>query len=388
MIELSPLARQALMKFLPNALNVDNRNDFSEIIYDELEENLYFKKDILLFFLKKHGIEPVTMDIYEDESDILSPPLVLNIEEVRKVVDKNLLNKLRSYELEIFGIGENFVEGNDEGIDSVNLSRIETLFDLIVSHNLTSNKLPSEEEKEITSLEDETFYLPLRLIIDGKPCSFFIGDAKNFFMEQLNEIGNHHLSLIMPYQKDETYYINENEERVKTSKLVFEKEEHSEEYYYKMCYHMVDKVNELVMRYNDSIPDNFIHTETFYKKKLDIFARIVMIKNINVAKNIPIKRLLKTLDENFREYGRDFFDNPLSDMSGEIMDSLDLKLLELENEYRKNEDLRAKGIALFADKKKKTSFIYEDVLDEDEELEENNEIDDSDFMSSFDELYD
>lgn len=151
---------------------------------------------------------------------------------------------------------------------------------------------------------------------------------------------------------------------------------------------MVDKVNELVMRYNDSIPDNFIHTETFYKKKLDIFARIVMIKNINVAKNIPIKRLLKTLDENFREYGRDFFDNPLSDMSGEIMDSLDLKLLELENEYRKNEALRAKGIALFADKKKKTSFIYEDVLDEDEELEENNEIDDSDFMSSFDELYD
>lgn len=385
MEELSPLARQALMRFLPQALNSKNRNEFSQTIYDELEENIYFKKDILLFFLKKHGIKPVTMDVEEDS--VLSPPLVLNIEEVRSVVKKNLLKELRTYELEIFGVGEDYVEANDEGIDAINLYRIETLFDLVVAHNLMSNTVPSEDEKEITSLEDETFYLPLRLMLDNKPCSFFIGDAKNFFMEQLNEIGNHHLSLIMPYQKEEIYSINEDGEEVKTSRLVFDKEEHSEECYYKMCYHMVDKINDLVIRYNRTIPDNFIHTEAFYKDKIDIFSRIVMIKDINVAKNIPIKKLLSTLEENFREYGRDFFDDPLSDMSGEIMDSLDLKLVELENEYKENKALREKGVALFADKKKKTSFIYDDVID-DEDVEKDNEVEDGDFMSSFDELYD
>ena len=173
MEELSPLARQALMRFLPQALNSKNRNEFSQIIYDELEENIYFKKDILLFFLKKHGIKPVTMDIEEDS--VLSPPLILNIEEVRSVVEKNLLKELRTYELEIFGVGEDYVEANDEGIDAINLYRIETLFDLVVAHNLMSNTVPSEDEKEITSLEDETFYLPLRLMLDNKPCSFFIG---------------------------------------------------------------------------------------------------------------------------------------------------------------------------------------------------------------------
>jgi hypothetical protein len=385
MKELSPLARQALMRFLPSALNAKDRNEFSQIIYDELEENIYFKKDILLFFLKKHNIDAFTMEIY-DEDSVLSPPLVLNIEEVKLVANKGLLKELRNYELEIFGVGEDFVEANDEGIDAVNLNRIDTLFDLIVSHNLMSNNIPSEDEKEITSLEDETFYLPLRLIFNGKPCTFFIGDAKNFFMEQLNEIANNHLSLIMPYQKEESYYINEDDEEVKTSTLSFMKEEHSEDAYYKMCYQMIDKVNDLVDRHNRSIPDDFIHTEIFYKEKLDIFSNIVMIKNINVAKNIPVKKLLSTLNDNFTEYGRDFFDEPLSDMAGEIMDFLDLKLVELENEYKENKVLKEKGIALFADKKKKTTFIYDDIVVEEES--EENDMDDESFMSVLDELYD
>lgn len=53
MEELSPLARQALMRFLPQALNSKNRNEFSQIIYDELEENIYFKKRYSTFLFEE-----------------------------------------------------------------------------------------------------------------------------------------------------------------------------------------------------------------------------------------------------------------------------------------------------------------------------------------------
>jgi hypothetical protein len=389
MLKLSPLVRQALMKHLPKALVARNRNEFSEIIYDELEENIYFKKDILLFFLKKHNIKTVTLEVYEDENnDIIQPPLVLNIEEVREVVNNGLLRELRQYELEIFGVGEDFVEANEDGIDAINLLRINTLFDLIVSHALMSNKIPSEDEKEMTSLENETFYLPLRIILDNKPCTFFIGDAKNFFMEQLNEIASHHLSLIMPFQKESTYYLNDEDEEVKQSYLVFEKEAHSEESYYQMCYYMIDKINEVVNKFNNSIPDNFIHTEIFFKEELDIFTKIVMIKDINVAKNIPIKKLLSTLNNNFIEYERDFFDDPLSDMAEEVMDYLDIKRQELDDIFKKEKILKEQGISFISDKRKKTNIIYNDEINDDEYDIEKKEYSNGYIMTSLDELYD
>jgi hypothetical protein len=68
------------------------------------------------------------------------------------------------------------------------------------------------------------------------------------------------------------------------------------------------------------------------------------------------------------------------------MDFLDLKLVELENEYKENKVLKEKGIALFADKKKKTTFVYDDVVVEEESKE--NDMDDESFMSVLDELYD
>jgi hypothetical protein len=377
------------MKHLPKALVARNRNEFSEIIYDELEENIYFKKDILLFFLKKHNIKTVTLEVYEDENnDIIQPPLVLNIEEVREVVNNGLLRELRQYELEIFGVGEDFVEANEDGIDAINLLRINTLFDLIVSHALMSNKIPSEDEKEMTSLENETFYLPLRIILDNKPCTFFIGDAKNFFMEQLNEIASHHLSLIMPFQKESTYYLNDEDEEVKQSYLVFEKEAHSEESYYQMCYYMIDKINEVVNKFNNSIPDNFIHTEIFFKEELDIFTKIVMIKDINVAKNIPIKKLLSTLNNNFIEYERDFFDDPLSDMAEEVMDYLDIKRQELDDIFKKEKILKEQGISFISDKRKKTNIIYNDEINDDEYDIEKKEYSNGYIMTSLDELYD
>lgn len=391
MLNLSPLVRQVLMKHLPKALVAKNRNEFSEIIYDELEENIYFKKDLLLFFLKKHNIKTVTLEVYEDEnSDIIHPPLVLNIEEVREVVNKGLLSELRQYEIEIFGVGEDFVEANDDGIDAINLARVSTLFDLIVAHNLMSNKIPSEDEKEITSLENETFYLPLRIMLEGKPCTFFIGDAKNFFIEQLNEIANHHLSLIMPYQKEATYYLNDEDEEIKQSYLVFEKEEHSEESYYQMCYYMIDKINEVVNKFNNSIPDDFMHTETFFKEELGIFTKIVMIKNINIAKKVPIKKLLSTLNNNFIEYERDFFDDPLSDMAEEVMDYLDLKRQELDDIFKNEKILKEQGISFINDKRKKTKIIYDDEInDADDEYDiDEKEYKDGYIMTSFDELYD
>lgn len=383
-MELTPLVRQALIRFLPQALNAKDRKEFSQIIYDELEENTFFKKDILLFFLKKHNIEPFKVEPLPDEyNDILYLPSTLLTDEVRAVKEKGLLKKLREYELEIFGVGEDFIETNEDGIESINLCRIETLFDLIVAHNLMSNKIPSEDEKEIVSIEDETFYLPLRIMLDDKPCTFFIGDARNLFLDKLNEIGNYHLSLIMPYQKEDRYYLDEDDEEVKSSILVFDKEEHSEESYFKMCYYMVDKINEMIEHVIKTIPDNFIYTDTFYKDEIDIFKKMVMIKNINVTKEIPVKSLLKTLNNNFTEYTLDFFDNSLSDIAEEMINFLDVKLFELEKKYNDDKKLKEQGIALFDDKKKQNRIFYENFVENEYIEYENN-----DFNNLFDELYD
>lgn len=359
-MNLSPLARRALMKTLPKALNAKSRDDFLRIIYDELEENNYFKKDILNFFLKSKGINA---SIDEEAEEMNLPSVVLNYHEIIEIKKTGLLSELRRYELEIFGIGEDFIEANDEGIDTINLYRINTLFELIVAHNLMSDLIPTEEEKEITSLENESFFIPMRMMWKEKPCTLIICDSKFFLIEKLIEIGNDHLSRIMPHRVEDKYHLDENDDIITNTHIIFEKEEHSKKIYYDMVYNMVSIINEMVENNQNIIPEDFLYTETLFKSNIDIYSKIIMIKNIEISKKIDLKKLTSTLERDFKKYPSEYFDNIIPILSEELMDSLDEKIANIELKLTREKELREKGVALISDKIDNSNIIFQSSID-------------------------
>lgn len=365
--QLRPVIMQSLMKLCPDALSAKNREEYLSIIYDKLDDDVFLKKKMLYFFINKNNLRMKEDDYLLDNNE---SHVVLTTFEVDAIKENNLLKDIREFELELFGFGEDYIEGNDDGIDVLNLTKVDSLFDVIVAHLLQIGMKPSEEESEIISVEKESFYTPLRTMYCGKPSTVFVGDTVSFFSSLLGEMAQEHLHKIMPCEIEAYFEIDEYDDEIIRRKFVFKNSHHDETMYHKMVLYMLDVINDLIREFLEDVPENFIHSEEYYKEDIDIYNQVFLFKDINATKKVDINRFYSSIKENFKEYDRDFFNPYIEKMYEITMDKLDEKLCYLEEEVKEKETLEKTGVSFFPDKSKTIPFHFTDMSFMEDEQEE------------------